>query len=1283
MRVCTLIFRWLTSATSLRLMFVATVSFFVLCLSGAPRGYAMDIAVEHDHLELDATIDVPYQSAHTSEARVFRLQFAYPSNAASQVARWQVELRAPSGAVVNVWRGAVPIVAGSADVSIAWAGRVGENANLADGIYTVHMSALGLGLNVELALSDAMTALEEIASHTNDNLICQSWEIRIGNTTAPKMPDFLAMKTNEMGKKTALSSSNNTGSNKSSRIINPEALPSIASLPYTVYYGNLHSQTNHSDGGGNLATCDSSEAAQKGQFGPADAFAYGKNAGLDVLMTSEHNHYFDGSSGTNGAATFVGVRNLFQSGLVAAANFNAGNPSFLALYGLEWGVTDNGGHLNIFGSNELFGWETNASGQLLADVLTPKSDYAAIYATMKQRGLLGQFNHPDSTGQFVINGTSLAYSADGDEVMALAEILNSSAFSNNNTETETSRRTFEREFNLLLERGYHVAPTSNQDNHCANWGSAYTNRTAVLLPNGAALNTENYLAALKARRVFATMDKNSQLVLTANGRVMGERFQNSGTLLLKANFASSIGRTAATVTIFEGVPGRNGAVTALASVATTSITPALGKHFYYAKVTQNDGKILWSAPIWVEQVIAILDVVPPQVSVSSASTNGTIIFTATASDNVGITRVEFYIDNILTSILAAEPYAFSFLASNLEDGTHSAVAKAIDAAGNVGTSAIHNFIVANKLFFAQSITNILGTGILGGVVLNDVALAGLNINPSSITTDRDGNIFFTNANGLIYRISSRTGRLFTIGGIGSVGFSGDDGLAVNAAFNGASSIVFGSDGLLYVADTGNNRVRRIDTKTGIVTTVVGGGSSGADNIQGTAAQLLAPRSLAFGPDGLLYIADGSHRIRRLNLSTGVLSFFAGTGAAGYSGNNGAALSAMFNDIYHIAFDFQGNLYLVDRGNNRIRSINRAGIVSAVAGNGATGFAGDGALATTALFRDIRAIAFDFFGQLYIADVGNARIRRVNLLTGLIDTLSVGVGAATSSFNAYGLHFDVLGSLYIAELGQLRVVRYIDSPSFAFNFPTRGRIAANAFGLSDIVRLSNFSGLVTLSIDSGEYNIGCDANAPWSSATQQITVSNPAQAVCLRVRAGAAAGDTRTANFRVNNSSSPFTVLTLDPELLPRYRIYVPSLRRHLYTTDTNEYNVLTSFSTYTGEGISHYVYKGPTTRAAQTGIPYYRLYFIPQQRHFYTSDFNEYNSLRAVTTFASDEGITGHIFPRYGVPGATALYRLYSPAINSHLWTIDSNEFNVLRQNGWIPEGQPGNATGVDGYVFP
>ncbi|MBJ7312014.1 CehA/McbA family metallohydrolase, partial [Rugamonas sp. CCM 8940] len=379
------------------------------------------------------------------------------------------------------------------------------------------------------------------------------------------------------------------------------AVPAPSGLDYTVYLGNLHSQSNHSDGGGALDRCVGAQEPQSTPFGPRDAYDFARRHGLDFLMTSEHNHMYDGADGSNANAEPLAARGLYQGGLADAARYTAEHPEFLAIYGMEWGVISKGGHLNIFNSEQLLGWERNRAGQLLADTFTAKGDYPALYSLMREHGWLGQFNHPQD-GQFRAAGRPLGYTEDGDAAMVLCEVLNSNAFSAVVDESEARHSNYEKSCNAALEAGFHLAFSSDQDNHCANWGAAYSNRTGVLIANGTALSSASLLDALRARRVFATMDKQSQLVLLANGHLMGERFDNSGALTLSVRYANSAGRGAAAVSVFEGVPGRNGSVSVLGSAADSTITPTPGRHFYYAKVTQDDGRSLWSAPVWVEQL---------------------------------------------------------------------------------------------------------------------------------------------------------------------------------------------------------------------------------------------------------------------------------------------------------------------------------------------------------------------------------------------------------------------------------------------------------------------------------------------------------------------------------------------------------------------------------------------------------------------------------------------------------------------------------------------------------
>ncbi|QJD99733.1 CehA/McbA family metallohydrolase [Massilia forsythiae] len=522
--------------------------------------------VQHEHSEFEATLLAPYAGDATSraqpDARTFTLSFEYPGLAAPRVARWQLDLLAPSGRVVATWQGALTLTGQPLDVTVRWPGLV-DGRPAAPGIYRVRMGA-------STGSGDAAEDVE------------QSWDIGVGAIPAPALPAFQPLPTGHT-------------------VQSPDAAPAPSALPYTVYYGNLHSQTGDSDGGAPLSECKGAQEPQSAPYGPAAAYPYARDRGLDFLMVSEHNHMYDGSDGTKSDADPAKAKRLYHAGLQTARDFSAANPGFLALYGLEWGVISKGGHLNIFNTDELLGWEQTAKGDLLADTATARGDYAALYTLMRQRGWVGQFNHPATGGQFVIDGKPLAYTADGDAAMALCEVMNSAAFSNRDDESETRRSNFEQACNKLLEAGYHVAFSSNQDNHCANWGASYSNRSAVLVPNGVPLTRASFLDALRARRVFATMDKHAQLVLTANGRLMGERFDNSGPLSLQVHYASDNGRRAASVALMQGVPGRNGTVTPFAKNPDTTFTPTPGPHFYYAKVTQDDGAILWSAPVWVDQ----------------------------------------------------------------------------------------------------------------------------------------------------------------------------------------------------------------------------------------------------------------------------------------------------------------------------------------------------------------------------------------------------------------------------------------------------------------------------------------------------------------------------------------------------------------------------------------------------------------------------------------------------------------------------------------------------------
>src|SRR6266850_2093795 len=229
------------------------------------------------------------------------------------------------------------------------------------------------------------------------------------------------------------------------------------------------------------------------------------------------------------------------------------------------------------------------------------------------------------------------------------------------------------------------------------------------------------------------------------------------------------------------------------------------------------------------------------------------------------------------------------------------------------------------------------------------------------------------------------------------GGAGDGGAATSASLNRPYGVALDASGNLYVADYLNNRIRKVTAATGILTTVAGNGSPtfAGDGGAATGASLSGPAGVALDASGNLYIADYFNaRIRKVAAATGIITTVAGNGTATFAGDGGAATSASLSYPYGVALDASGNLYIPDSGNQRIRKITATtGIITTVAGNGINTFAGDGGAATSASLSSPTGVALDASGNLYIADYGNQRIRKVAAASGVITTVA-GNGSAT-------------------------------------------------------------------------------------------------------------------------------------------------------------------------------------------------------------------------------------------------------------------------------------------------
>ncbi len=235
-----------------------------------------------------------------------------------------------------------------------------------------------------------------------------------------------------------------------------------------------------------------------------------------------------------------------------------------------------------------------------------------------------------------------------------------------------------------------------------------------------------------------------------------------------------------------------------------------------------------------------------------------------------------------------------------------------------------------------------------------------------------------------------------VAGTGIAITSGDNGPATQAGLYWPWSLAVGPDGSFYVSDFAHNRIRRINAN-GIITTVAGGGLPGfsGDGGPATEAQLNGTVGITFGPDNSLFIADSyNNRIRRIG-PDGIISTVAGNGTRGFSGDGGPATEAQFNEPWGIAVGPDNSLYITDSGNDRIRRIGPDGIITTMGGNGTRVFSGDGGPATEASFYHPQGIAIAIDGSLYVTDTGHYRIRRINT-DGIISTVAGSAFAGWSS-----------------------------------------------------------------------------------------------------------------------------------------------------------------------------------------------------------------------------------------------------------------------------------------------
>jgi sugar lactone lactonase YvrE len=336
-------------------------------------------------------------------------------------------------------------------------------------------------------------------------------------------------------------------------------------------------------------------------------------------------------------------------------------------------------------------------------------------------------------------------------------------------------------------------------------------------------------------------------------------------------------------------------------------------------------------------------------------------------------------------------------------------------------------------FESGIIYSVVGTGERGYTGDGGSATKATLSEPFMCVFDARGHLYEAEAmNHCIRRIDADTGVITTVVGTGEKGYSGDGGAAVEATLNQPYSLDIDAAGDLYIVDRLNAAIRKVEAATGTITTMAGTGEPGYSGDGGPAiqAQLKEPNDCFLDGRGGLLIADvQDQRIRRLDLATGIITTFAGSGEGARTGDGGPATQAGIFGARAICMDHLGNTYICERGGNGLRKVDANGIITTFAGTGELGYSGDGGPALAATWGAPKALRCDAQGNVLVVDTENHAIRRIDAATGIVTTVAGGQlgsdgdgGPATSAGldRPHGCCLDAQGNLYIADSNNHRV-----------------------------------------------------------------------------------------------------------------------------------------------------------------------------------------------------------------------------------------------------------------------
>ncbi len=420
------------------------------------------------------------------------------------------------------------------------------------------------------------------------------------------------------------------------------------------------------------------------------------------------------------------------------------------------------------------------------------------------------------------------------------------------------------------------------------------------------------------------------------------------------------------------------------------------------------------------------------------------------------------------------------------------------------------FLITTALFSqAQIITTIAGNGAAGYSGDGGPAVSAVLNHPFAITTDTLGNIFFADYNNNRVAKINPAGIITTLAGNGTNGFFGDGGAATAAELANPSGVAVDRSGNVYIADKANQRIRMVNT-SGVISTIGGNGTPGytGDETAATTAEIDSPSDIAVDAGGNILIADYTNQVIRQINTVGIITTIAGNNTAGYSGDGGAATAAALNNPAGVCTDASGNIYVACAGNNVIRMINSAGIISTFAGNTTPAYSGDGGAATAASINYPKGMTVDRSGNFYFADQNNSVIRKINtsgIITTVAGTNVAGFSGDCGAATAAKLNFpaavavDTSGNLFIADNLNMRIREV--SP-----------------GMASVTGVNNICATTSTNYSDAT------AGGTWSSANTFVATVGSATGVVTGQSAG-----TASIIYTLPTGCTSFQVITVNPQ----------------------------------------------------------------------------------------------------------------------------------------------------------